>query len=235
MRISGALGLSFVLTTVALAPACNRDSAAIEAKEPDPPRLVREADGREVLDLGTTKIPGLTITTIKQADLPQTLETTGQVTLDDRRTATIISRVNGRVEDTYVSQWDTVKRGEVIVRLYSPDYMTAAAEYVQAIATSRVSAGPQPSESSKLAADIVAAARRKLELLGIEDVDIDEIDAAKPTFVMRAPISGTAVEKQVVKGSQVNPGDVLFSLGVTDEVWITADVYESDLARVHEG
>jgi membrane fusion protein, copper/silver efflux system len=235
MRISGALGLSFVLTTVALAPACNRDSAAIEAKEPDPPRLVREADGREVLDLGTTKIPGLTITTIKQADLPQTLETTGQVTLDDRRTATIISRVNGRVEDTYVSQWDTVKRGEVIVRLYSPDYMTAAAEYVQAIATSRVSAGPQPSESSKLAADIVAAARRKLELLGIEDVDIDEIDAAKPTFVMRAPISGTAVEKQVVKGSQVNPGDVLFSLGLTDEVWITADVYESDLARVHEG
>ena len=33
----------------------------------------------------------------------------------------------------------------------------------------------------------------------------------------------------------MNPGDVLFSLGATDEVWITADVYESDLARVHEG
>jgi RND family efflux transporter MFP subunit len=53
--------------------------------------------------------------------------------------------------------------------------------------------------------------------------------------VVRAPISGTAVEKQVVKGSQVNPGDALFSLGIMDEVWITADVYESDLARVHEG
>jgi multidrug resistance efflux pump len=110
--------------------------------------------------------------------------------------------------------------------------MTAAAEYLQAIATSHVSAG---SDQSKLAAEIVAAARRKLELLGIEDADIDRIDAAAPTFVMRAPISGTAVEKQVVKGSQVNPGDVLFSLGVMDEVWITADVYESDLARVHDG
>src|SRR5262249_58435032 len=55
------------------------------------------------------------------------------------------------------------------------------------------------------------------------------------TFRMRAPIGGTVVEKKVVRGSQVNPGDVLFSVGVADQLWITADVYEADLARVHEG
>jgi Cu(I)/Ag(I) efflux system membrane fusion protein len=202
---------------------------------PDPPALIREAGGRELLQLRENQIPGLTFTVVRRVDLPRTLETTGQVKLDDRRMATIISRVAGRVEDTYASQWDTVKRSQVIVQLYSPDYMTAAAEYLQAIATSRISSGSESSDQSKLAAQIVAAARRKLELLGIEDADIDRIDAATPTFVMRAPISGTAVDKQVVKGSQVNPGDVLFSLGVLDEVWITADIYESDLARIHEG
>jgi Cu(I)/Ag(I) efflux system membrane fusion protein len=228
------LGGVLTLSSVIL-PACNRSPAASDPVTADPPVLIREAGGRELLQLRENQIPGLTFTTVRRVDLPRALETTGQVKLDDRRVATIISRVAGRVEDTYASQWDTVKRGQVIVQLYSPDYMTAAAEYLQAIATSHVSTGPDASEQSKLATQIVAAARRKLELLGIEDADIDRIDTAAPTFVMRAPISGAAVEKQVVKGSQVNPGDVLFGLGVMDEVWITADIYESDLARVHEG
>ena len=198
-------------------------------------RLVTDEGGVEVLEFSLEKMPGLSVVPVQRVDLPATLETTGQVTLDDRRTATIISRVAGRVEDTSVSQWDSVQRGQPIVSLYSPDYMTAVAEYLQAVATSRVRVGPALSEQATLSEAIVAAARRKLELLGIEDADINRIDTAKPTFVMRAPISGTVVQKEVVKGSQVNPGDVLFSLGVADEVWITADIYESDLARVQEG
>jgi Cu(I)/Ag(I) efflux system membrane fusion protein len=215
--------------------ACQGHPAAKEQTDPDPPRLTREADGREVLELRASEIPGLTFTAVKRVDLPRTLETTGQVTLDDRRVATIISRVSGRVEDVYVSQWDSVSRGQPIVALYSPDYMTAAAEYVQAGTTSRLATGEGFSDAPKLGAAIVEAARRKLEFLGIDAADIQAMDTARPTFRMRAPISGTVVQKEVVKGSQVNPGDVLFSLGVADEVWITADVYESDLARVHEG
>ena len=211
-----------------------------KASDADPsngtePRLVKDADGSEALELSLQKIPGLSVVPVQKVELPATLETTGQVTLDDRRAATIISRVTGRVDDASLSQWDNVRRGQPIVTLYSPDYMTAAAEYLQAVATSQLSATAGLSDQSKLAAAIVAAARRKLELLGIEDADIDKIATPRPTFVMRAPISGTVVQKEVVKGSQVNPGDVLFTLGVTDEVWITADVYESDLARVHEG
>lgn len=199
------------------------------------PRLVTDAGGMEALELSLEKIPGLSVVPVQRVDLPAILETTGQVTLDDRRSAAIISRVTGRVEDASLSQWDNVSRGQPIVTLYSPDYMTAAAEYLQAVATSQLSAHSGLSDQSKLAEAIVVASRRKLELLGIEDADINKITTPKPTFVMRAPIRGTVVQKEVVKGSQVNPGDVLFSLGVTDEVWITADVYESDLARVHEG
>jgi membrane fusion protein, copper/silver efflux system len=52
---------------------------------------------------------------------------------------------------------------------------------------------------------------------------------------MRAPISGTVVQNQALRGSAVNPGDVLYSLGTLDVVWITADIYEDDLARVQVG
>ena len=52
---------------------------------------------------------------------------------------------------------------------------------------------------------------------------------------MRAPISGTVIENKAMRGAAVNPGDVLYTLGTLDDVWITANIYEDDLARVHVG
>ncbi len=64
--------------------------------------------------------------------LPGVLEAVGQVTFDDRLVSTIISRVTGRIEELRTSQWDTVRRGEQVMSLYSPDFMTAEAEYLEA-------------------------------------------------------------------------------------------------------
>jgi Cu(I)/Ag(I) efflux system membrane fusion protein len=61
------------------------------------------------------------------------------------------------------------------------------------------------------------------------------IKTAAPTFVMRAPISGTVVQNQALRGSAVNPGDVLYSVGTLEDVWITGDIYEDELARVQVG
>jgi len=199
------------------------------------PQLVRQSDGIELMKLRPSDLPGMTLATVKEVQLPGVLETSGQVTFDDRRVAKIISRVAGRIENGWVSQWDYVRRGERILALYSPDYMTAEAEYLQALATSRLSATSGLPDEVRLAKALQAAAKRKLELLGLEEQDIEAIKTPGPTFVMRAPISGTVVEKLALRGSQVNPGDVLFSLGTLDQVWITADIYEDDLARIRVG
>ncbi|MFI5395840.1 MAG: efflux RND transporter periplasmic adaptor subunit [Candidatus Binatia bacterium] len=220
-----------------LVAGCAGSPATSESEEASapPPRLVRTGDGAELLELRADAVPGMTVATVGEVELPKTLETSGQVTFDDRRVATIIARVGGRVEAVNVSQWDSVKQGQPIVALYSPDYMTAEAEYLQALKTSQLNTQPALSDHSLLASAMVAAARRKLELLGLDKSDIDAIKTPSPTVVMRAPISGVVTEKQVMRGSQVNPGDVLFTLGMLDEVWITADIYEADLARVHAG
>jgi Cu(I)/Ag(I) efflux system membrane fusion protein len=134
-----------------------------------------------------------------------------------------------------------VRRGEQIVALYSPDFMSAEAEYLQAQITAKLtstpafttSAGVAPGEN--LGAAMVSAARRKLELLGMEEADIAAIRAPNPTVWMRAPISGTVIENKAMRGGAVNPGDVLYSLGTLGDVWIIANIYEDDLARVHAG
>jgi Cu(I)/Ag(I) efflux system membrane fusion protein len=146
-----------------------------------------------------------------------------------------VSRVQGRIEDVRVSLWDGVRRGEPIVKLYSPDFMTAEAEYLQALTTAKVSTGNSVDGSADLAASMATAAKRKLLLLGMEEADINTLRAPSPTIWMRAPISGTVVKNQAVRGAAINPGDVLYLLGTLDPIWFTADLFEVDLARVHVG
>ena len=134
---------------------------------------------------------------------------------------TIVSRVQGRIEQTRVSLWDNVQRGEKILALYSPDFMTAEAEYLQAHESSNLMAAPGVGASSDFAGALLLAAKRKLQFLGMSDADIQAIKAPDPTVWMRAPISGTVVDNKAQRGTAVNPGDVLFSLGTLDDVWIT--------------
>ena len=197
-------------------------------------RLVRQ-QGVDAIQFNAKDVPGLRIVQAQDIELPGVLETSGQITYDDRSTSTIISRVQGRIEQTRVSLWDNVQRGEKIVALYSPDFMTAESEYLQARESSKLMAAPGVGGSSDFAGALSQAAKRKLQFLGMTDADIQAIKAPDPTVWMRAPISGTVVENKVQRGAAVNPGDVLFSLGTLNDVWITGDIYEDDLARVRVG
>ncbi len=216
---------------------CRSDSAGSAAAVPEATpavRLVRQ-QGVELIQFNASDVPGLVMEEVRNVELPGILETSGQITYDDRRVSTIVSRVQGRIEQTRVSLWDNVQRGEKILALYSPDFMTAQAEYLQAHESSNLLAAPGVGASSDFAGTLLLAAKRKLQFLGMSDADIQAIKAPDPIVWMRAPISGTVVDNKVQRGAAVNPGDVLFSLGTLDDVWITGDIYEDDLARVRVG
>src|SRR5882672_11768275 len=100
-------------------------AAAVPEATPFVPRLIKQQGSPELLELKASDVPGLVMVEVKNVELPGILETSGQVTYDDRRVSTIVSRVQGRIEETRVSLWDSVSRGEKIVALYSPDFMTA--------------------------------------------------------------------------------------------------------------
>jgi membrane fusion protein, copper/silver efflux system len=225
----------FLITLLAIVGAgCDSPQSAKDETPPPVVTLMRQGDGPELMHIPPGALPGMTETAVQETALPGVLETTGQITFDDRRVANIISRVTGRIEDVHVSQWDNVRRGQPILTLYSPDFMTAEAEYLQAKAAGPALAGGG-ADNNQFARSMVEAARRKLELLGIGPDQIESIKTAAPSFVMHAPISGTIVQNQALRGSAVNPGDVLYSVGTLDEVWVTGDIYEDELARVQVG
>jgi Cu(I)/Ag(I) efflux system membrane fusion protein len=226
------------LAVFAVLGGCESSSPTRSAVEVPPapiPHIVHQSNGEELLQLDPARLPGATLGEVRKVELPAELEANGQVTFDDRRVASIVSRVAGRIEQVRVSQWDNVRRGEPIVALYSPDFMTAEAEYLQARQTTHLSGAPGISSMAGMAASMEDAAERKLELLGMERADIRAISVPDPMVWMRAPIGGTVIENKATRGAAVAPGDVLYTLGTLNDVWITADIYEDDLARVHEG
>jgi Cu(I)/Ag(I) efflux system membrane fusion protein len=232
--ITALASCAFLAVTVAGCQGDSTNGAASEQTQAAP-QLVQE-DGHEYLLLKQSDLPGMTFAQVKDVPLPAVLETTGQFSFDDKKVSSIVSRVQGRIEDIRTSLWDSVARGERIVKLYSPDFMTAEAEYLQALTTAKVSTGSSIIDgSADLAASMASAAKRKLELLGMEEADINALKAPSPTIWMRAPISGIVVKNQALRGAAINPGDVLYMLGTLDPIWITADLYEVDLARVHAG
>ena len=133
MRFSRlALALALLLNLLFGCDSPTSSRTAGETPSSDNPQLVHQPGGQEWMVVDLSQIAGLSIGRVQDVPLPGILEAVGQVTFDDRLVSTIISRVTGRLEDIRVSQWDTVRAGENILSLYSPDFMTAEAEYLEA-------------------------------------------------------------------------------------------------------
>lgn len=200
--------------------------------------LVHQADGREAMVISNAQAEEGPIGMAREVQLPRVLEATGQVTFDDKLVSTIISRLTGRIEEMLSSQWQMVKRGEPVMKVYSPDYMSAEAEYLAATSGANQAAQTQTfglPPAFGVAASLKEAAIRKLDLLGFSRADIAAIRAPNPTVWVTAPISGIIVSKNVVRGQAINPGDQLLALATLQRVWITADIYQDDLSRVYVG
>ena len=236
-------GLIAAWLTLSLLSGCERPAPA-ETKSPPLAlvTLVHQADGRELMVIANAQAEEGSLGTLRQAPLPSVLEATGQVTFDDKLVSTIISRLTGRIEEMRSSQWQTVRRGEPVMKVYSPDYMSAEAEYLAATSGAGEGGGVGAQTQTfsipaafSMAASLKEAAVRKLDLLGFSAADIAAIRTPSPSVWVSAPISGIIVSKNVVRGQAVNPGDQLFALATLQRVWITADIYQDDLSRVYVG
>jgi len=240
--LSGVITAWLALSVVSGCDSSAPSQAETKSEPSEMATLVPQADGPELMVIANAQAEEGSIGAVRQLPLPEVLEATGQVTFDDKLVSTIISRLTGRIEYVRSSQWEMVHRGELVMKLYSPDYMSAEAEYLAATSSAGHSGGAgtqtgafgMPAAMS-MAASMKEAAVRKLDLLGFSPAEIAAIRTASPSVWVSAPISGIIVSKNVVRGQAVNPGDQLFALATLERVWITADIYEDDLARVKVG
>ena len=179
------------------------------------------------------------------------LHVNGVVTPDVNRTVPVLSLSGGRAVDIRVRLGDDVQKGQVLVRISSPDVSSAFSD-LQKFQADELLARKQL-QRSQLLYDKGAIAQKDLELAHDteEKAKVDFMTAEQrvrilgadpmhpsPILDVRAPISGTIVEQNVTGGTGVRSMDNspnLFTIADLSRVWVLCDAYEDVLMRIHVG
>jgi Cu(I)/Ag(I) efflux system membrane fusion protein len=85
------------------------------------------------------------------------------------------------------------------------------------------------------AASLVASARERLRLWDVTDAQIAALErrgTAEPVLTIYAPSSGIVLKREALPGKYVEPGTTLYEVADLSRVWISADIYESEVAAV---
>jgi RND family efflux transporter MFP subunit len=189
------------------------------------------ADGR--------RLAGIRTAVATRDRLERTIRAVGTVAADETRVHRVHTRIPGWVERLYVDfEGRDVARGEPLLAIYSQELLASQEEYLRAREASRrlrASSLPEVREGGE---ELVAAARRRLELLDVPRALVKRLDrTGKPErlVVVPAPASGVVTAKQVFAGQQVEPGATLMTITDLSRVWVRADLAEREAGAVRPG
>ncbi len=204
---------------------------------PRPKEPASAVPGLVRIDLTPERIQliGMRTAQVTREQLWPTLRTVGFVTADEGGIAIVAARFPGWIEQLLVTQSGTyVKKGQPLVRIYSPDLIAAQQAYLNAIRWESEKS-TAPSQGTSL---IERDARARLQLTGMSDEDVNELARTRQpmrALFARSPIGGYVGRKTAVTGLYVQPGAELFEIADLSTVWVIADVYESEIDRVRVG
>jgi Cu(I)/Ag(I) efflux system membrane fusion protein len=190
------------------------------------------------LDPDEINAAGVQLVRVSTSRLTTTVEAVGRVEQPEAQVATIPSRVGGRIDKLYVQfTGESVRRGQPVAEIYSPELVASAEEYRLALENRDRVSGSGEKAAVEGASQLVAASRRRLELWGVSDRQIEEAGSGTaPLHVtMVASSGGSVVERKVTSGQYVNAGDALFTVADLSTVWVKADVYDFQISQVRPG
>ncbi len=238
------------LLLAAPAASCARGHAATDA-DTAPPRapIDDEGDGSIVRVDHPERFPTASATARREASA---LSVTGVVAPDVSRAVPVVSMASGRIVDIRVRLGDEVRKGQLLLRLQSPDVASAFSDYRKAVADEAL-ARTQLSRASMLFERGAVAGKdlevaREAEEKAMVDVQTDAerlhvlgaSTTEPPTGVVNitAPSAGVITEQNVAAAGGVKSLDSspnLFTISDLSRVWILCDVYENDLPAVRVG
>jgi cobalt-zinc-cadmium efflux system membrane fusion protein len=244
--------LDFAATTLLLAgvliPAgCGESKGDQKAEAPPQTKVEKEQDVNVVQVDHPEQFP---LVTAAEYVATSKLMATGSVNPDISRTVPVISLATGRVVEIRARLGDTVRKGQILLRVQSADMAGAFSDYRKAVVDEQLARTQL--ERSKLLYDKGAISLNDLQVSqDTEDkakVDVENtteklrvlgasIDHPAAIVDIAAPVSGVITDQQVTNAAGVqglsspNP----FTISDLSNVWILCDVYENDLPNIHVG
>lgn len=241
-----------LLLAIVLAVALAGCSRPMTAQDPQPsdspqPEVEHEEDGILMRVAHPEQFPLVAAGSYAAAPA---LKVTGVVSADVSRNAPVVSIASGRIVEIRARLGDTVRKGQILMRVQSSDISDAFSSYRQALADEKL-ADAQLARSKVLYVR-GAIAQKELEVAqqaeekadvevetAIERLRVLGADKDHPTsFVdIVAPTSGVITDQQVTaaSGTQGLASPNAFTISDLSRVWVICDVHEDELSFVKDG
>lgn len=216
---------------------------------PPPSQVLENGNGSIVTVDNAGQFP---VIAADQIEAAAQLNVTGTVNPDVAREVPVISLASGRVVDIKARLDDNVKKGDLLLKVQSPDITNAFDSYLKAVndeqlaskayerakdllAHGAISQGmlEQAEDTEKDAKADLTAAEQQLETLGVNK---NHPSSVVPVY---APISGVIVAQNVTNsaaaGVTFSGSATAFTIADLSVVWVICDVYENDLPKLQLG
>jgi Cu(I)/Ag(I) efflux system membrane fusion protein len=169
--------------------------------------------------------------------LMKEVSTVGKVAFDETKVTHIHTKVAGYIEQVFAdSVGKSVKAGDPLFTIYSPDLLATQNEYLLALKSERVLKGSSFPSVANGAVNLVQATRERLKLWDVTDAEIDRLGekgVATKAITVYSPISGIITERTAYHhGTYVDPQKDLFTIVDLSTVWVLAEIFEYELPYV---
>ncbi|MGJ3243573.1 MAG: efflux RND transporter periplasmic adaptor subunit [Opitutales bacterium] len=204
-------------------PICAMDLQPVERIEAEgfpgraPVRLTKQQ--RQLINLVTAPVVREPVTLRRSVP--------GVLVHDSSRVFTVAAWAGGRIEKLYVDETETdIETGDPLYRIYSPEIFAAMEDFL--IVSRRAEADPQ----------LLRSARFRLEQMGLTAGQIDELAKRAPpppAIDILSRVTGKVMAKHLKEGQYVREGDKLYEVVDLSELWLIAEIYQSELPYVEKG
>jgi membrane fusion protein, heavy metal efflux system len=197
------------------------------------------------------------VVAVEKSRLPRVLRFTGNATYNAFKTTPVFSAIGGPVHEILVAPGETVKAGQALLTVNSPDYSAARSAYIKArdaffladkiynraedlYAHGAIAeADLQQAQSGRTQAQAdMQSSEDALRALGLNDPEAIVKNPPKMTsqIPVLAPVAGEVVERLVGPGQLLQGGATqVFTISDMGSVWVLVNIYQSDMAYVHVG
>lgn len=191
------------------------------------------------LDTRRQQLIGVRTVRVERGSIAPEIRAAGTVAYDETRQVEVNTRVDGWIRDLYADYTGrSVNQGDPLFTLYSPDLVAEQNEYLLALRGAATVPRGDANSLAEYSDRLAAASRERLLRLEMTPAEIDQIGRmgrAAETVTFRSPANGVIVEKTALRGMRVMAGQMLYRIADLSNVWVEAEVYETDLSAVRVG
>jgi RND family efflux transporter MFP subunit len=182
---------------------------------------------------------GIVIGKVESKPVNTELRFYGNVQVDERRQAYVQTRFAGWIRKVYAdATGNFIGKGQPLFTIYSPDLVSTEHEYLLAKKNSESLQQSKVSGVASGASSLFDAAKQRLLQWEVSAAEIDKLDQggkAITDLTVNSPVSGYITQKNALPNMYVQPETMLYTVADLSDVWVLAQVFQSDAGKIKPG